>query len=489
MKSTTAKSTQTEQTPERVAIYVRLSSASDELGVKRQEKAARALLKMRGWKLAKVYVENNTSASGKVKRPVYDELMRDAKSGVIDCIVVWSLDRLTRSVRETLDVIELYNDHDVPLVTVQGGLDTTNYIGQMVITILAAVARQELDARHARQLEERVQKAELGHVHGGGKRPFGYDDDRMTIIESEAEVIREAARRVLAGESLRSVSLDFTSRGIVGSSGTAFNGARLKQVLIGARISGRREHWQAKKKGDKRPTLAPIVGDAQWKPIISADDSDALRLVLTRDTRPEGATARKHLLPGFLQCSLCKRPMQSMTMHSKTAAGEKRIVPSYGCATKPGEKCRKVVVAARVEEVVVTRLLTLLDDSGMRKRLHDRVGVSRELMSQLARDEQRLVQLSIDDEDGKLTPAEFKARRAVVVKRIDAARRSVEASVQDAALFKLLAGDDIELTWEALTLDQKRAVMTSFIERIVIAPPSKSGRTFDVERVQIEFAA
>lgn len=477
MTTTTALKSQTRR---RVGIYVRISSDPDgtKLAVQRQEKACRSRARQKDWTVVEVYCDNDISAAGDVERPAYQRMLADIKSGKIDGIVAWAFDRLTRSMRELEDIIELHEQHGAELATIEGEIDLSTDVGRMIARILAAVARQELERRRRRQLEERTQKAELGVLHGGGKRPYGYEDDRVTIRESEAELIREAADRVLDGESIRSLVNDFAAR----PDGVTMTPTRLRTILISARISGRREHWQGKK-GERRPALAPIVGTANWEPIISVEQSDALRALLTASSRTTNVTksARKHLLPGFLQCSQCEQPMQSASLQGRAG---------YACAAKPnGSKCRKAIFVDRADETVVAKLLEVIDTPKFRKLADERAGISPKLRVQLRKDEARLIELAELEESGELTPAEWKAKRDVVLARIIDVKMIIDRSVQHAALHKLLEHDDIAAGWALLSLAQQRSVLDSAIKRVVIHPPKKMGSVFDPTRVEVRWAA
>lgn len=464
----------------RVGLYVRISSDPNgtELGVKRQEKELRALCKRRGWVVVDVYCDNDVSASGSAKRPEYDRLFDDVRSGRITAVAAWAFDRLTRSMRELEDIIDLHDQYGANLATVEGEIDLGTEVGRMVARILAAVARAELEKRRSRQLAERRQAAASGAVSGGGRRPFGYQPDKITIDESEAAAIREAAKRVLNGETLRSVCTDFGTRGIVGTYGGKPMGPETwRRVLCTARISGRREHWQGDL-GARRPVLAPIVGEGDMQAIISVEDSDALRSILTRRTRSKGAGARKHLLPGFVVCSACERKMQSAHLN----------VLSYACAYEPGgPKCRKTISAARVEEVVTQKLFAVLDSAEYAAMLHEQRGVDRALVEQLSRDSVELEEIGRERAAGELTKAEWSVMRDVLVERIRAAQMTIDAQMNHDAIALLRSedGSDIEQRWERLTLSQRRACLSSAIERVIVHPATKHGNVFDVTRVEV----
>jgi site-specific DNA recombinase len=485
LRSQDAKQTQTV----RVGIYLRNSSdrAGDELAVQRQLSSCRALMRAKGLpREVDVYEDNDTSASGRVERPHYQRMLRDVESGRIDCVVVWSFDRLTRSMSELEGIIALHEKHGMNLITVDGDLNLSTEVGRLVVRILAAVARAELEMRRKRQLNERVQKAEQGAVHGGGPRPFGYEEDRVRVRESEAKYVRDAAARVLAGESLRSIVADFAKKGVTMPDhkrdgkivkGASMTQQRLRLILISARISGRRQHWQGKL-DEKRPVLAPIVGDAVWDEIISADDSDRLRELLTQKTRQTNSGgARVHLLAGFLYCSECKRRMVSSS--SGNAA-------RFTCDTAPGETCRKTVRTKHIDEMIVEGLLGMIDTPKYRKFVQKKHGIDQKLVQSLAADERELIELSAQKARGEIEFDEWRTMRDIVKQRRDDTKQIIDDAMRDDAMRALLGRDDsIDVAWSKLTLSQQRGVVDGAIERIVISPPTKRGNFFDPKRVDV----
>ena len=213
------------------------------LGVARQEADCRALCRPRegGTSLPSTWTTTSARTPGR-HGPSGRRLLTDIRRGEVDAIAVWHVDRLTRSPRELEDVIDLADRQGIELATVSGEIDLATPTGRMVARMLGAAARHEAEHKAERQTRQRRQAAEAGRIAGGGKRPFGYEDDRLTIRESEAEVIREGVRRVLADESLASISRDWHARGIVSPAGKPWKAHGLRRLLASARISGRREH-------------------------------------------------------------------------------------------------------------------------------------------------------------------------------------------------------------------------------------------------------
>ncbi|WP_234442103.1 recombinase family protein [Streptomyces sp. NRRL S-1448] len=205
----------------RAAIYVRISQdrGGAGLGIARQEEGCRALCARKGWDVVDVYPDNDVSAYSGAPRPKWQELLADINEGIVNAVVCWHVDRLTRSPRELEDVIDLADRHGLELATVSGEIDLATPTGRMIARMLGAAARHEAEHKAERQQRQRRQAAEAGKVAGGGKRPFGYEDDRITLKKGEAEIVREGTRRVLAGESLSSICRDWQARKMEDSHG------------------------------------------------------------------------------------------------------------------------------------------------------------------------------------------------------------------------------------------------------------------------------
>jgi Recombinase/Recombinase zinc beta ribbon domain len=146
----------------------------------------------------------------------------------------------------------------------------------------------------------------------------------------EAAVIREAARRVLAGEAVRVVARDLNTRGIITVAGKAWTTDSLTRVLIAARISGRREYIPIETyNGATRPKTGEITAENTWPAIITPAQSGRLRALLTAPGRghTNGHAARTYLLSGVFRCGLCGHPMYGRVHNGK---------PRYQCIKDPG---------------------------------------------------------------------------------------------------------------------------------------------------------
>src|SRR5215217_1828137 len=185
------------------AIYARISSDPDRegLGVQRQEADARKLCEARGWTVVETFIDNDRTAYDQRKdRPRYRAMLDAIKDGRIDVVVAWHPDRLHRQARELVDFIDLVNEHGTHIETVTAGeYDLATASGRMQARIIGAVAEHESEHKSER-IRRKLEANAAAGKHHGGSRPYGWRNDRVHLVETEAEVVRDAAERLLAGE-------------------------------------------------------------------------------------------------------------------------------------------------------------------------------------------------------------------------------------------------------------------------------------------------
>ncbi len=186
-------------TPARAAIYARISSDSDgtRAGVDRQLADCHTLAESSGWTVADEYVDNDISAYSGKRRPEYQRMLADLADGLVDAVIVYNIDRLTRRPAELEHFYEAVTAAKVTQVRfVTGDTDISTVDGLMMARILGAFAAKEsanIGRRVSRKME---QVAAEGRPHGGRNRPFGYADDKITVLPDEADDLPPPKRPV-----------------------------------------------------------------------------------------------------------------------------------------------------------------------------------------------------------------------------------------------------------------------------------------------------
>ncbi|MEI8239053.1 MAG: recombinase family protein, partial [Actinomycetota bacterium] len=331
-------------TTRRAGIYVRISQDRDgkSEAPTRQTNDCREMIGRKGWTEVAVYEDRDESAFSKsAKRPQYRAMLADLKSGRIDTIVVWKLDRLARRYTEMNRVITLLDDCGGVLASVNDSVDTSTPMGQAVVGIMAAMAQAESEATSLRVRRAMASQIARGAVPKGGSRCYGYMVDG-TVVPAEAQHVRWMAKKYVEGESFRQIAALTNAKGVKTSRGNEWTPAGVNQLLRSPRLGGYRLD------ADKQQLIK-----GQWKPILSKSAYQDLHSALELSRRPsERTTDPKHLLSGIAVCGTCGERLRPRLWKMPHAGMQP--FPRLACVKEPGHKnCGGVVISeAAINKVV-----------------------------------------------------------------------------------------------------------------------------------------
>lgn len=474
--------------PNKTAIYVRISqdTEGESLGVLRQERECRELAARLGWTIVEVYSDNDISAYKKKKRKDYQRLLSDIRDGRVTAVIAWAPDRLHRQMRELVPFIDLVNERNVAIQTVVGGqIDLSTAIGKMTAKTLGNIAEFESDQKQERIKSKIDELVRDGKVHNGGPRPFGYtriyqgEGPRRKIVrdelcEHEAVLIREARDRVFAGASVNSIVVDWNQRGLKTSTGRFWSGQAMKIMLVSGRIAGLKEHHRQ------------VVGKANWAAIVSEEDHQQLRAILTAPGRY--STPRKNLrtywLSGMVFCEGCGN---SMRISRRVDSGKN----SYRCPPRSAGGCGgRTIDYDELDRMMTRVVIEYFNAPGVLEQIAARDastrGETQSIVKAIGDDERRLRilegQLSDGDEDElpELVASVRKVRRRIKDHRDQLARL--------AGVRPLVGVDvrDLGVRWESLDLGQRQGLLRlAGVGKVVVGPTEVRGR-FDPIRVHFE---
>ena len=460
------------------AIYVRISKdlADDSLGVQRQEKECRSLADRLGWPVAMVYSDNDMSASNGKIRPAYRDLLAAIESHVVDAVLVWDLDRLTRRPAELEEFFQVCDEAGMAnLATIGDHVDPTTGEGVMIARIKGAVAAEEVRKLGRRARAKHAELAERGRW-SGGPRPYGYEsigEGRLRVVPAEAEVIVDAARRVLDGETVYGVVTDLNTRGVPTVHGKHWRTPTLRRVLTNPTTAGLREHKGA------------VVGKAGWEPILDDVTSRRLRLLISDPARATGARpGRVYLLTGGIaRCGRC-----GSWLHAQRRGTGGRVYACVGGPDKGG--CGGLSVSADpLEELLSAAVFSRL--AGARIPAPARSQGDEDQMkaaTELSAVDGRSAELADLFAGGEISRSEWmKARRG-----IEARRAKAEASLAQSGERRITRrwfgkADALREQWPAMTIDQRRAVISALVHVITVNPAAGRGPRFDSSRVDVEW--
>lgn len=508
----------TAKTPIRAAIYLRISldREMDGLAIDRQREDCENLARYRGWEIAQTYVDQSISASDRTTvRPAYQQMIQDYESGLLDAIICYDLDRLTRQPRELEDWIDRAERDGLLLVTANGDADLATDGGRLFARLKSAVAKSEVERKSARQSRAQRQRAEQGRPPKG-VRPLGY---RLNgdVIEEEATAVRAIYTAFLRGDSLKAIARALSgeregdvAEGVPQTPSLTralaiernlkraeqgleprpvpperpWNPSSILTILRNPRYAGysvytqkntSRAEGQTRRKALRDNIIRDTDGDpirGQWEPIIAEDTWWTVQNLLDdpkRVTNRSGSTVRKHIGAGLYQCDICGRAVITRGRY-------------YSCPDNHLNRTREAI-DDYVSRVVVARLQK--KDLNRRKKQADpsaQDAYSKKIAEQNAR-----IARAERDYDAEVIEgidlARVRDAARAEIQRLEAERLASGTSV---ALRPLLGVDDPAQAFLDAPMPQRRTLIDTLMT-VKLKKVARGRRGFDPASVVIEW--
>lgn len=194
----------------KVCGYVRVSTENqiENYSIDEQQERIKAYCKAKGWELVKIYTDAGYSG-GNINRPELKAMINELKVYHIDAVIVYKLDRLSRSQKDTLTIIEdQLIKNSVDFISINENFDTSSPFGRAMIGILSVFAQLEKEQITERFTMGRIGRSKAGYYHGGSISPYGYKylNNQLIINEAQAIIVKEIYNLFLSGNSINSIS-------------------------------------------------------------------------------------------------------------------------------------------------------------------------------------------------------------------------------------------------------------------------------------------
>ena len=373
--------------PVRCAIYTRKSTDEglnqDFNSLDAQREAGDNFVRSQrheGWSLEETRYDDGGYTGADMNRPALKRLMADIDAGKIDCVVVYKVDRLSRSIRDFAKMVEVFEKRNVSFVSVTQQFNTTNSLGRLTLNILLSFAQFEREIISERT-RDKVQAARKKGKWTGGHLILGYDLDarggRLVINPEEAQQVRSIFEWYLAGESISNIAskahkLGWRNKQWTTKEGKQYGGHPLRRthlynLLANVLYAGR------VKVGDE-------VVPAEHEAIIDPKTFDLTQAKLGQTSWERGSLRNvkvDSLLRGMLYCSCC-----GAAMYGTYSVSRERRYRYYVCSKAhlkvDGYCTSRSVSAPAVEEAVVEGIRRVaihpevLDETALQARQHVR---------------------------------------------------------------------------------------------------------------------
>jgi site-specific DNA recombinase len=448
-------------------------------------------------RIVAVYTDIASGFAERAKRPEFENALDDLRAGRIDGIIVWKLDRLTRRRSQMRRILTLLEDNGGRLVSVVEGIDTADpskkEITEIVLGVYIGAAQAESEAISERVRLMHFDLVRKGQVQRGSVRPFGHTDDWFGLVPAEVEILHEAGRRVLAGESAHAIARDFTRRKVETTIGRTFwHSEVLSRMLTSPRMIGKREYG-----GElfELSDVPPIFEEATWEAICAK---------LSHGPRVGPTTQR--MLTNIALCDICLHPVRAGDRQAKGRRSRDPDEFSYRC--RPATKgirdgaCGKLWITGALADAEVSRRVL--------KFIADPSNISRILLnyadrSNLDKIQARINELteSLNALSKALTPPPgvprmplpvYYARAAEIEEERSLIHRRLAVTREAGMLSELLEMKDVKAEWANRGVQWRRAIIKLVVATIIIEARGKgpSGqrahlRTFDPTRIKMQF--
>lgn len=457
-------------TTNKVAIYVRVSTtnqAEEGYSIEEQKDKLSSYCNIKDWSVYKIYTDGGFSGSN-TKRPALEQLIRDAKKKLFDTVLVYKLDRLSRSQKDTLYLIEdVFIKNGIAFLSLQENFDTSTPFGKAMIGLLSVFAQLERE-----QIKERMQLGKLGRAKSGksmmwARTSYGYDYHRetgtVTINPVQSLAIKFIFEQYLSGRSITKLRDDLNDKY---PKEIDWNYRAVRMILANPVYCGYNQY-----KGQVYP--------GNHEPIITEEDFNKTQeeLKIRQNTAAEKFNPRpfqaKYMLSGIAQCGYCGAPL-TITLGTKRKDGSRNI--RYQCKNRFPRTTRGVTTyndnkkcdshfyeKADIEENVLKQISKLQNDTSYLDDLFsddqdngiDRDSYQKQI-EELTAKLSRLNDLYIDDritlEELQRRSTEFSLMRATLEAELENDQALKQQERKDDIRQTLNRGDVLGMDYEGQTV-------------------------------------
>jgi site-specific DNA recombinase len=493
--------------PDKVAIYIRWSTEDQGLGhtLEIQRESSRYYALSQGWSVRDdlTFIDDGHSG-GSLERPALTRLRRQVRAGRVDCVVVYKLDRLSRNIKDIINLVLDEWDGICCVRSTQEPVDTTTDAGKMFFTMLGSFADFERATIKTRTWSGKLKNAEQGR-NPGFPYPFGFrkgETGGYEVVEAEAAVVRQIFDLYLRGQSCHGIARMFNEQGIATRGGRGWADAYVSAILrnpiyFGRLVFNRQAHARGRKLGKVilNDANQVITVDGAAPAIVDPQTWEQVRRIAAQRPRVDRTGSPRTRSSAFLLTGLAR----CTCGHSIVGYyGGKGYKPYYYCAgaQKKGPAiCVAGMVQARaLERFVVERVRAtwplrgafradMLAGLNDRLRQHDAAGAA--LQARLDALSRHLERFKHDYQAGKLAAdlyseltAEARRERDELVARL----RSAGALRQELAAARVDL-DQLETwygklnDWETLETAEQKQVLQMLIAQVSVF---RKRRTDDV---------
>lgn len=473
----------------KVGVYIRVSTdkqAEEGYSLAAQQRQLTAYAESQGWEIADFYMDDGYSAKD-MNRPQLKRLIKDIERGTVELVLVYKLDRLTRSVLDLSNLLELFEKYKCKFDSATEDYNTRSSSGRLFLNIIATLAQFERE-----RLAERVQFGMAEKVRGGewhgGTAPYGYDykDGELVINENEAKYVRWIFGWYVGGLSVRKIVLRLNDMGITTKSGSIWREIRVRYILQNPIYIGtlRWGVWTNQENGFMVEDAAP--------PIIDKQTFDEAKKIQNARTQHHPRRQNSpYIFSGALRCARCAAGFKG---HKRSKNGQTYY--SYQCINRTDSGiCDLPMISERILEHAFIQHFEKLPEPSRKSetpKTNDHEDEVKEIQKELENLKKRRKKwqymfandfISQDDLLSRLK--EEQNLQSQLVSRLEELNEEVEEELDPEQVH--IVSRYIRENWEELTRAEKKLFIQNTIEKIVVERVDAKIRTQRVRILEIVY--
>jgi len=469
------------------AIYGRVSTeeqAQEGFSIRAQQQKLKEYANIRDWSVYGIYLDEGISGKNITQRPAITRMIADIKAGYVKNVLVFKIDRLTRSTADLVYLIDLFKECDCAFNSLMESIDTATASGRMFIKIIGIFAefeRENIAERCRIGFERKVRE---GYSNASRFISYGYDRAKgqkiQTINEGEAENVRMIFDMyVNQGMSLMGIAKSLNLREIPTKYRSFWNSARVRAVLCNCNYVGKVRYAMHECKRN-------FEADGLHEAIISEELYNEAQILIAKNSicAPTKRPKEKNYFVGFVYCDKCGARFSPHNSTRKSKDGQVRSNNLFICRKRAMGGCdAKSVTARKIERSLVEYFSRINDCSVLdtlvleQKRQQSRydaeaqINALNEKLKRLDGKEREVMGLFVD---GELEFGNYRAMK----RRLDGDRDFIrseivklEATFDDREEPSISRADIVTSfreNWENLSDIEKRQFLTKFIKKIVL---------------------
>jgi len=486
-------------------IYLRVSTeeqAQEGFSMRAMEQKLRDYARIKEWPIRKVYRDEGISGKNISDRPDIKEMIEDVQNKVIRNVLIFKIDRLTRSTADLLYLVNLFNDNDCAFNSLCESIDTQSATGRMFIKIIGIFAefeRENIAERVTLGFERKVRE---GYSPSGRSNSYGYDRKKgqkiQTINEKEANIVKEIFDMFVNRHlSYRNITNNLNNRNIPTKENSNWDARTIMSLLKNCNYKGYVRYAMHDEKRN-------FETKGLHEPIISEELFNEAQILAEKITRKVCKKHPKedHYFAGILFCGICGGRLIVHGKYKQNKKGNTIEIINYYCNNRVKKTCTGGYILQRKVEKAFVEYINNIEDFDMLDEIQlamkqeikiknlELIDNLRKQLEKLDRKEKEIVNMYVQGNLDFDSYTNIKKTIDKERKQTNSTLNNIEEYVDEEIIIKKEhIIKNLKENWELLSNSEKRMFLINFVERIeIVNELEKSKREGTVKILNVEFS-